>query len=375
MTTVGERVLIDVGREADGARVVTVTGALTLETVATAREALRRLVTGRAREDVRVDLGGVEAIDNFGVAMFGAVAAEARGRGVGFGVTRFSPLAAEAFRQAPGPTTPLRAGAARATWLEGLGEGVARGWERAVDFVVLTADTFGLLFGGARRTRRVRRGATAVEAVRIGVDALPIVGLISFLVGLVVALQSAYQLARFGASIYVADLIAVSMTREMGPLMTAIIIAGRSGASIAAEIATMRVTEEIDAIYVMGLEPTRYIVVPKFLGMTMTMPLLVAFANVLGIFGGFLVSFLYLGVGAGAFWNQVGDALVLKDVLTGLTKSVAFAWIIVLVAAHRGFAAHGGAESVGRVTTESVVSSIFWVIVADAVFSLVFYFG
>lgn len=371
----GERVLIDVRRDADGARVVTVAGALTLETVAAAREALRPLVTGRAREDVRVDLGGVEAIDNFGVAMFGAVAAEARGRGVGFGVTRFSPLAAEAFRQAPGPTSPLRAGAAPATWLEGLGEGVARGWERAVDFVVLTADTFGLLFGGARRTRRVRRGATAVEAVRIGVDALPIVGLISFLVGLVVALQSAYQLARFGASIYVADLIAVSMTREMGPLMTAIIIAGRSGASIAAEIATMRVTEEIDAIYVMGLEPTRYIVVPKFLGMTMTMPLLVAFANVLGIFGGFLVSFLYLGVGAGAFWNQVGDALVLKDVLTGLTKSVAFAWIIVLVAAHRGFAARGGAESVGRVTTESVVSSIFWVIVADAVFSLVFYFG
>ncbi|TNF38154.1 MAG: ABC transporter permease [Deltaproteobacteria bacterium] len=324
---------------------------------------------------MRVDLGAVDAIDDVGVALVGAVADEARRRRVDFGVTRFSAPAEAAFRQAAGPATARAQRGLPAKGFEGLGESVVGAWQSFVAFVVLTSDTFGFLFGGARRTRRVRRGATAFEAVRFGVDALPIVALISFLVGLVVALQAAYQLARFGANIYVADLIAVSMTREMGPLMTAIIIAGRSGAAIAAEIATMQVSEEIDALYVMGLEPTRYIVVPKFLGMTVTMPLLVAFANFFGVIGGFLVSILYLGVGPGAFWSQVGDALFLKDVATGLTKSVAFAWIIVLIAAHRGFSARGGAESVGRVTTASVVSSIFWVIVADAVFSILFYFG
>lgn len=362
-------------RDGDGVRTVAVTGALTRETLDAARDALLRQVGGRGgRGPVRLDLGDVDAIDDVGVALVGAVSEEARRRKLDFGVTRFSAVAEDAFRRAPGRVRRAR-GAAPMGGLEGIGEGVANAWRSFVDFVVLTADTFGYLFGGARRTRRVRRGAAAFEAVRIGVDALPIVGLISFLVGLVVALQAAYQLARFGANIYVADLIAVSMTREMGPLMTAIIIAGRSGAAIAAEIATMQVSEEIDAIYVMGLEPTRYIVVPKFVGMSMTMPLLVAFANLSGVIGGFFVSILYLGIGPGAFWNQVGEALFLKDVATGLTKSMAFAWIIVLIAAHRGFTAKGGAESVGRVTTASVVSSIFWVIVADAVFSLIFYFG
>ena len=137
----------------------------------------------------------------------------------------------------------------------------------------------------------------------------------------------------------------------------------------------MKVSEEIDALEAMGLNPTRYIVVPKFQAMTLTMPGLVVFANLFGILGGFLVALIYLNIGFGAFWGQLTDALVLKDIVTGLVKSVAFAWIICLVAAHKGFQARGGAESVGLVTTASVVSAIFWVIVADACFSMLFYFG
>ena len=165
------------------------------------------------------------------------------------------------------------------------------------------------------------------------------------------------------------------MTREMGPLMTAIMIAGRSGAAIAAEIATMTVSEEIDALRTMGLSPTRYVVVPKFQAITLTMPALTIFADALGIVGGFFVAFFYLDIGVVPFFGQVADALVMKDVVTGLVKSVAFAWIIVLIASRNGFRARGGAESVGLVTTSSVVSSIFWVIVADAGFSILFYFG
>src|SRR5690606_762687 len=132
------------------------------------------------------------------------------------------------------------------------------------------------------------------------------------------------------ADIYVANLIGVSMTREMGPLMTAIIIAGRSGAAIAAEIATMSVNEEVDGLRTMGLAPRRYIVVPKFQAITLTMPGLCTFANLLGIFGGFLIAVIYMDLGATAFVNQLFDALVLKDLVTGMVKSIAFAWIIVL---------------------------------------------
>ncbi len=360
---------------ADGVHNVRVSGALDRTTVPAVHRALRGLVSPkRGAAPVRVDLGGVERGDTAGVALFQTLLGTARARGVDLAVTRFSLTAEEAFRHAPAPGPP-RDDRRRAGLLEWVAKDAAERWGQLVAFMSLTADTVFLNFGGARRTARVRRGATGLESVRVGVDALPIVSLIAFLIGTVVALQAAYQLARFGASVFVADLIAVSMTREMGPLMTAIIIAGRSGASIAAEIATMKVSEEVDALRAMGLQPIRYIVVPKFRGLTLTMPLLVAYANLLGMVGGYAVALLYLDIGSAAYWDGVTDALVLKDILTGLVKSLAFAWIIVLVAAHKGFQARGGAESVGLVTTASVVSSIFWVIVADAVFSLLFYFG
>lgn len=255
-----------------------------------------------------------------------------------------------------------------------IGDNALKRWASMKNLLQLTADTFVWSFGGAKRTRRVRKGALWVEANRIGVDSLGIVGLIAFLVGTVVALQSAYQLRQFGADIFVANLIGVSMTREMGPLMTAIIMAGRSGASIAAEIATMSVNEEVDSLKVMGLEPGRYIVVPKFQAITITMPALTIFASLLGIMGGFLVALFYMQLSASTFFGQLFSSLVVKDILSGLVKSVAFAWIIVLVAAHQGFQAYGGAEAVGKVTTTSVVLSIFWVIVADAAFNMIFYF-
>ncbi len=259
--------------------------------------------------------------------------------------------------------------------LESLGTRTHAIYQTGFRFSVLAADSIGFAIRQDQRTRRVRKDSFWFEAQRIGLDSLPIVGLISLLVGLVVALQSAYQLRQFGANIYVANLIGVSMTREMGPLMTAIILAGRSGAAIAAEIATMVVSEEVAALKTMGLNPTRYIVAPKFRAITMTMPALSIFATAIGIFGGYLIALLYLGLGTEVFFKQVIKALVLKDLVTGVIKSIAFAWIIVLVSSHYGFNAHGGAESVGRVTTQSVVASIFWVIVADAAFSLIFYFG
>lgn len=348
-------------------------GALVFATVPAVQGALLELARGSDGE-VELDLSAVERMDSAGAALIFAVLQEARGRGRPVRL-RAASDAARATLGAFGWVDEGAAASRRPPLLERLGQRAVDGWAAFVEWLQLTADTVILSFGGAPRTRRVRRGAWITEALRIGVEALPIVGLIAFLIGVVVALQSAYQLRQFGAQIYVANLIALSMTREMGPLMTAILLAGRSGAAIAAEVATMKVSEEVDALETLGLDPVRYVVVPKFQGITLTMPFLVVYANLLGILGGFLVALLYLDLSATAFFSQVIESMMLKDILTGLLKSLAFAWIIVLIAAFFGFRARGGSESVGRVTTASVVASIFWVIVADAAFSLIFYFG
>ncbi len=351
---------------------VTLSGPLTRASVASLRPQLLAALRQRGVRSVAVDLGGIAAMDTAGAALLAVLQQEAARRGVALQLVAWSACAEGALGRFVRPAREPRAGGGD-SWLVSLADAALAQWAGFKHFAFLTADTLVWSVAGATRTRRVRRGALWLEANRIGVEALGIVALIAFLIGAVVALQSAYQLQQFGADIFVANLIGVSMTREMGPLMTAIIIAGRSGASIAAEIATMNVNEEVDALRTMGLEPVRYVVVPKFQAITLTMPGLVVFANLLGIFGGFLVAVLYMDLGASAFLHQLFDALVVKDLVSGLIKSVAFAWIIVLVAAHHGFQAYGGADSVGKVTTTSVVSSIFWVIVADAVFNIVFY--
>lgn len=360
-------------RSPDGGTIA-LAGSLDRHTVPFVHAELMDTVLARAGRSLALDLLATKHIDSAGAAMLGALSRLAGETRTNLSVAAMSAEAKdalEAFRFEPTHPTPIE----RPGLFERAGDAALARWHGFVGLLVLTADTFWLTFSGAPRTRRVRRGATWVEAVHIGVDAFWIVGLIAFLIGVVVGLQSAAQLRQFGASLYVADLIAISMTREMGPLMTAIIIAGRSGAAIAAEAATMQVSQEVDALATMGLNPVRYIVVPKFIAMTLTLPCLTLFASALGIAGGFVVALLYLDIGVETYWIQAIKAIDLADVMLGFVKSLAFAWIIVLLAAHRGFSAQGGAESVGRVTTTAVVSSIFWVIIADAMFGLLFYFS
>ena len=213
-----------------------------------------------------------------------------------------------------------------------------------------------------------------MEMAAIGSRALGVVGLIAFLVGATMALQSAAQLRKFGADLFVVDLVVLSMLRELGPLMAAIVVAGRSGSAIAAEIGTMVVTEEVDALRTLGLDPVRFLVVPKILAFTLVQPLLTIYANVLGVLGGMVVAVLYLDIGVEAFMRRLEDQLELADVVAGCAKSVIFAWLIGLIGAYYGLATRGGAEAVGRSTTASVVAGIFAVVVADAVASIVLWF-
>jgi len=219
----------------------------------------------------------------------------------------------------------------------------------------------------------IRWRSTINQMVLIGFNSIPIVVVICFFVGLILAMQSAYQLERFGASIYVADLVGVSMTREMGPLLTAIIVTGRSGSAIAAEIGTMKVYEEIDALQTMGLNPVRYLVVPRLIALLIMLPCLTLIADFVGIMGGFTLAILNLKISFTRYLAQTAEALVLKDLVTGLVKTFVFAIIIAQVGSYEGFSVKGGAEGVGKATTASVVTSIFLIIVADLICTVLFY--
>jgi len=205
-----------------------------------------------------------------------------------------------------------------------------------------------------------------------GFNALPIVGLLSFLMGTVIAYQGAEQLRRYGANIFIADLVGLSMLRELAPLLTAIIVAGRSGSAYAAQIGTMKVTEEIDALRTIGIVPTELLVLPKILALMIALPLLSVYSDIMSVFGGMVMARAQLGVGFEDFLDRFGDAVSLSSYLTGVGKAPVFAAIIAVVGCFQGFQVQGGGDSVGRQTTVSVVQSIFLVIVADAIFSVVF---
>lgn len=214
---------------------------------------------------------------------------------------------------------------------------------------------------------------TIDQMVRIGVESVPIVCLIAFFVGLIIAMQSAYQLQQFGATIFVANLVAVSLIRELSPLLTAIIVTGRNGSAIAAEIGTMKVSEEIDALQTMGLNPIKFLVVPRTMAMLIMLPCLTILADFIGILGGYTICMLSLNVTSVRYIDQTISALVFKDLFSGLVKSFFFALIIAKIGSYQGLNVEGGAEGVGKATTKSVVISIFLIIAADLFFTALFY--
>ena len=209
----------------------------------------------------------------------------------------------------------------------------------------------------------------------IGWESLPIVSLIALFIGIVLALQSAYQLQKLSADIYIASLVSLSVTREIGPVITALVVAGRVGAAIAAELGTMKVTEQIDALETLAANPVKYLVVPRFVATTLMLPILTIYADYIGIFGGYLFGVYKLKIGSSLYWRMSYEPLILKDVFTGLIKSVFFGMIIAIIGCYEGFRAQGGAEGVGRATTLAVVTSFILIIAADCLFTTLFYFA
>jgi phospholipid/cholesterol/gamma-HCH transport system permease protein len=253
-----------------------------------------------------------------------------------------------------------------------LGQVVVAGFDQAYalfSFVGECAVAFG---GSMRHPSRIRWRPILFNIRSAGFDALPIVGLLSFLLGIVVAYQGADQLKQYGANIFVADLIGLSMLREFAPLITAIIIAGRSGSAYAAQIGSMSVSEEIAAMRTLGIAPLELLVLPKIIALAIALPLLTVFADVMGVLGGMLMAGSQLDVGFVEFFDRFVKAVSVTSYLIGVCKAPVFAVIIAVVGCFQGFRTKGGADSVGRQTTRSVVQSIFLVITADALFSVAF---
>ncbi|HEX3019392.1 MAG TPA: MlaE family lipid ABC transporter permease subunit [Chitinispirillaceae bacterium] len=224
---------------------------------------------------------------------------------------------------------------------------------------------------GLFKKRDFKRGAFGEQMYLLGYKAFGIVGLLSFLIGIVLALQTAMQLETFGAGIFLAPLIGITMVRELGPLLTAIILAGRTGSATTAEIATMVVGEELDALQTMGINSTQYVVVPKFWAISITMPILSIMATAAGIFGGFLITVFYLDLSSSLYWNELAKSIQFRDFWAGFVKSIIFSWLIIWIGSFYGFRVRGGAEAVGKETTASVVTGIFIIILADALFSFI----
>jgi phospholipid/cholesterol/gamma-HCH transport system permease protein len=260
----------------------------------------------------------------------------------------------------------------RPGWLETIGRFVAergaRAWA-ALGFMGEGAlGTVSLLFHPRRIRWRVLLHNVQVD----GFNALPITGLLTFLMGVVIAYQGSEQLKTFGANIFIVDLVGISLLREIAPLVTAILVAGRSGSAYTAQIGTMRVTEELDALRALGISPMSLLVIPRAMALVIVLPLLTVFADVVGVFGGMLIASSQLGITFTEFLNRFDYAVAMRHYVIGIGKTPVFAIIVALVGCYQGLQVAGGVDSVGRQTTISVVQAIFLVIVADAFFSVLF---
>jgi len=268
----------------------------------------------------------------------------------------------------------IQKGSDKTGLFEKLGSGVSYVFNEFIaGFFQLAADITYWSVSDLFRRHTSRKGEFINQAVLIGVNAVLIVGAMTFIIGLVLALQSAAQLRSFGANIYIVDLTVIAMMSEMGPLITAIMVAGRSGSSIAAEIATMKVTSETDALRTMGLNPVRFVIVPKMHGALITLPFLTIIADMCGIGGGLVIAVTSLDISPLVFIHRMQEAFLMRDILFGVIKSLVFAYIIVVTGSYFGFRVKQGADLVGKVTTQAVVVAISLVIIADSIMGLIFY--
>jgi phospholipid/cholesterol/gamma-HCH transport system permease protein len=320
-----------------------------------------------------VDLSRIEYLDSSGALALFALKSEAQKNNIPLAFLNTTPEAQrvmDLIDLKAIETPPLRQEEVL-NFFEQLGRGTLSLGEDAYQLLSFFGELLTALAVVVFRPFLVRWKEVLVYMFKTGVEALPILGLMSLLMGLVVAFMSSFQLQQFGAVIYVADLVGIGFVRELGSLLTGILISGRSGSAFAAEIGTMKVNEEVDALEVMGFEPVRFLAVPKVLATMLVMPALTIYAMFFGLLGGLIVGASILDISTYAYINETRKALSVSDLYYSLFKSVVYALIIAGIGCQRGFQVRGGAQEVGRATTSAVVTSLFVVMGASAIFSIV----
>jgi phospholipid/cholesterol/gamma-HCH transport system permease protein len=334
--------------------------------------ALREHAARAEKGPFAVDLEGVEAIDGGAMALLVQVRAELLARGVQAELINGSEHVQELVHLYRGDEKPARRKKRKPEGtIAHLGRAAAEVLVELKLIVTFLGFMVWAFFGLVRNPKSGNWKDVTPLMEKAGADAVPIVVLINFLLGFVMAFQGARQLKMFGANIFVADLVGIAVTRELAPLMTAIIVCGRSGAAFAAELGSMKVSEEIDALRTMGFGPVRHLVLPRTLALVAVVPLLTLMADFVGVLGGLLVGLINLDLTVAGYISETRKALTLWDVASGLIKSEAFAVAIALIACQQGFATSGGAEGVGRRTTATVVSALFAIVLIDALYTVV----
>ncbi len=355
-----------------GGAVVRFTGRVVVSGLA----AMERALAETPRGPVSIDLSAVEALDTGGAWLITSLKSRLEREGLAVAVVGANP-AQQTLLETVARSLPKEEGVEEPPrgfkiWLESVGR-------RTVGLFAAVAELLGFfglviarLLNTAIRPRRLRFTSLVHHCQEVGLTAVPIVSLMAFLIGIVLAFQGSAQLRQFGAEVFVVNLIAISVLRELGILLTAIIVAGRSGSAFTASIGSMKVREEIDAMETLGLDPIEVLVLPRVIALTIMLPVLGFIADIMGLLGGALMSWIELGVSPGMFVTRLYDTTDLWHFSIGMIKAPFFAVIIGVIGCYAGLKVQGSAESVGRLTTTSVVMSIFGVIVADAVFSIFF---
>jgi phospholipid/cholesterol/gamma-HCH transport system permease protein len=325
---------------------------------------------------VVVDGSGIEAFDTAGAWAIAALRRRLEAEGVEVRIENLAPeraaLLATVEKSLPKPEAPPPRPPGLVRWLGEVGEGVAAGWETAIEILSLLGAVLVRLVGDLIHPTRLRLTSVVFHMQEAGLNAVPIASLMAFLIGVVLAYMGAVQLKQFGAEIFVVDLIAIAVLRELGILLTAIVVAGRSASAFTASIGSMKMREEIDAMRTLGLDPIQMLVVPRTLALLLTLPLLGVVAAFSGLVGGALMAWVNLGISPEMFVVRLSDEIDVSNFLVGLIKAPFFAMVIALIGCHHGLKVEGNAESLGRLTSSSVVIAIFLVIVLDAVFAIFF---
>jgi phospholipid/cholesterol/gamma-HCH transport system permease protein len=370
----GPAATLAVSDAADGSRVLRLAGRLDTYSIAGVWSQARAAVAQAPDRRVVVDASGVDYCDGGGVALLLDLLRQERPAQAAVSVRALKPEFKTLLDQFDPATlrAPAEEHAARLPAVAEIGREAVTVARDIVTQIAFVGETSSALWYAIRHPQHVRWKDVWYTCEQVGVNALPIVGLISFLIGIIIAFQSAVPMQQYGAEIFVADLVGLSILRELGPLMTAILLAGRSGAAFAAEIGTMKVNEELNALTTMGLDPVRFLVITRILAAVLMVPLLTLFANMLGILGGAL-TMISFNIPVLSFLREIDSLVDIKDLAAGMAKTPVFAILIAGVGCLRGLQTGTGASAVGISATRAVVSGIILLVVVDGIYAFIYY--